>query len=154
MSDHKILGFTGTRNEPTDEQLKWLRATFVVGLPSELHHGACIGADAQAHWQALNCLGGRIQIVVHPPDNQSRMMPMNKILSPFGGIAVLSPKPYLDRNRDIVDACDKLIALPDGPERPKSGTWYTVRYAMKMSKPVWICYPDGTLEDRLPNPTQ
>lgn len=143
-----IYGFTGTRNEPTDAQLIWLKAMFIVSLPTELHHGACVGADAWAHRLALQTLAGRIQITVHPPVKQALMMPINKILSPFGGIAILGPKPYLARNRDIVNAAEKLIALPDGPERPKSGTWYTINYATENGVPVWICYPDGELEER------
>lgn len=34
-------------------------------------------------------------------------------------------------------------------ERTQSGTWSTVRYAVKVGKPVTICYPDGRLESRL-----
>ena len=51
------------------------------------------------------------------------------------------PKPYLDRNRDIVDACEVLLATPDGPERLRSGTWSTVRYARKIGKPVEVRLP-------------
>ena len=39
------------------------------------------------------------------------------------------------RNRQIVDACDQLIAIWDGKSR---GTQYTVHYARKMGKPVRI----------------
>ncbi len=60
----------------------------------------------------------------------------------------LPAKEYLERDRDIVDATEALFATPDGPERAKSGTWYTVRYAVKTGKPVYICYPDGFLELR------
>lgn len=130
-------GFTGTRNGMTAEQLNWLRAQ----LPDrvEFHHGGCVGADAQAHACAIESVGS---IVVHPPVNPRLRMPRD------GRAAWLEEKEYLDRDRDIVDATDLLLATPDGPERQKSGTWYTVRYAEKAGKPVRICYPDGTTETR------
>jgi hypothetical protein len=57
-------------------------------------------------------------------------------------------KPPLDRNRDIVADCSRLIACPRGPERsyPRSGTWATVRYARAAGKPVTIIWPDGRVE--------
>lgn len=130
-------GFTGTRHGMTAAQLNWLRHTLPAGAP--LHHGGCVGSDAQAHVCALDGEGG---VTVHPPANPALRMP-------FDDRAVwLGEKDYLDRDRDIVDATDLLLATPDGPERPKSGTWYTVRYAVASGKPVHICYPDGTVETR------
>lgn len=131
------LGFTGTRNKPTDAQLDWLWK-HITGY-DEVHHGACIGADAACHQSAID---GEVPIVVHPPENTSRMMPYD------GHGMWLPAKPYLERNRDIVDAAGDLFALPDGPERTKSGTWSTVRYAVNLGRTVYICYPDGRTELR------
>jgi predicted Rossmann fold nucleotide-binding protein DprA/Smf involved in DNA uptake len=36
-----------------------------------------------------------------------------------------------------------LVAMPDGPEELRSGTWATVRYARKQGKDGRIIYPDG-----------
>lgn len=129
-----ILGMTGTRNPLTDAQQAWL-AEQVAGA-ARFHHGACVNADADGHQAAI---AAGVDIVVHPPVDERLMMPRDDV-----GLW-LPAKPYLDRNRDIVDACDHLIALPDGPPRPKSGTWYTVRYAADAGKDVVICFPDGTL---------
>ena len=53
-------------------------------------------------------------------------------------------KRYLERNRDIVDACDILIACPRTlKEELRSGTWATVRYARKVGKPVAILWNNG-----------
>jgi len=60
----------------------------------------------------------------------------------------MSAKPYHDRNRDIVDACDVLIATPDGPQRRHSGTWYTIDYARANRVAVVVCLPDGTIEPK------
>ena len=132
-----ILGVTGTRHGLTVAQLAWLRAQ--LPLFDELHHGACVGADAAAHQTATEL---RVPVVVHPPADQRLMMP------PDGYGAWLPPRPYLERNRFIVAAADVVIALPDGPESRRGGTWYTVRYAESVDKPVWLCFPDGRVEVR------
>lgn len=132
------LGFTGTRKEPTEAQLDWLWTE--IAQYDELHHGACVGADYCAHQAALSSGIAGECLVVHPPEN-------DRLRMTYDPRALWLPaKPYLVRNRDIVDATDVLIALPDGPERRESGTWSTVRYAAKLRRPVTICYPDGTVK--------
>jgi hypothetical protein len=135
-----IVGFTGTRNTPTQLQSRWLRE-YLTGV-TELHHGACVGSDWLAHRHATGML---IDVVVHPgPAGKWRA---DECLEPKERTTVLPSKPYLDRNRDIVDACDWLLALPKelpGSEPMRgSGTWAAVRYARKKGKPIVICYPDG-----------
>lgn len=148
MSEHNvILGMTGTRNELTYEQFVWL--SLVVNDCGQLHHGACVGADETAHDIAVQ--SGAV-IVVHPPTDERLMMPSYK-WSERECIYVMQAKPYLERNRDIVADTDRMIALPDGPERPTGGTWYTVRHALSVGKGVTICYPDGAVEDQLPSLT-
>jgi len=144
------LGFTGTREEPTQEQIDWLTEFFRQEMPEEFHHGACVGSDAKAHRAALKYnMGGRhewMSVVVHPPIDTKLMMPMGSILSVTGGVTILEPKPYLARNRNIVDATDRLVAFAlegDNFGTIKSGTWHTVRYAKAQNKPVDVVYPDG-----------
>lgn len=135
---HIILGMTGTRNAITHAQYAWLGIE--IADCHEFHHGACVGADAAGHHLAMS---QQKRVIVHPPTDQRLMMPFD------GMVWNWKPaKPYLDRNRDIVDESDRLIALPEGPERPKSGTWHTIRYAVRAGKPVAICYPDGDVEER------
>ena len=44
-------------------------------------------------------------------------------------------KPYLERNRNIVDNTTMLVAFPNNnKELLKSGTWSTIRYAKKRNK--------------------
>jgi hypothetical protein len=144
-----ILGFTGTRNPITDRQrdvlVEWIDHATV------LHHGACIGADQEAHQEALVSVG--IHIVVHPPIDTSRMMAPDWN---HACVEVRQHKPFHQRNRDIVNASTHLLALPNGPWKNLGGTWYTVdfasgrkdRYALTRVIPVTICYPDGTVERR------
>ena len=55
-------------------------------------------------------------------------------------------KPYLDRNKDIVDETNILMACPNKAEEvQRSGTWSTVRYARKVGKAVLIVYPSGKM---------
>jgi hypothetical protein len=142
-----LLGMTGTRNPLSVIQLTWLDE--VMASRPQLHHGACVNADEAAHDAAVR--SGSV-IVVHPPTDERLMMPKWK-WSQRESIHVMPAKPYWDRNHDIVNDTDRMIALPHGPETPKGGTWGTVRYALSVGKGVTICYPDGTVEDRLPSLT-
>lgn len=139
----EVLGFTGTRNPITPMQRLWLHAQLAEGV-KELHHGACVNADHEAHRAAIQ---HEVLVIAHPPVDKKLAMTMGQLLSPRGGVTVLSDKPYHVRNRNIVDSTSRLLALPDGEQRP-SGTWYTVEYAASRGKPVSICYPDGSHENR------
>ena len=48
------------------------------------------------------------------------------------------------QHKQIVNVCDVLIAAPSGPEKLRSGTWSTVRYARKLHKNITIVLPDGS----------
>ena len=95
--------------------------------PTEFHHGGCKGADTEASRIAAT-LG--IHVVCHPPIDK-------KAIGDYYADKVLPEKEYLDRNRDIVDCTDCLIATPkENFEVVRSGSWYTVRYARKQNKNV------------------
>lgn len=116
------IGFTGTRKGLTDFQAMRL-ATLLDELGQdavEVHHGDCVGADAEFHEVADNhCF----DITIHPPDDDSRRAFCTSS-------EVREPKPYLKRNRDIVDETTILIACPwSTAESQRSGTWSTIRYA-------------------------
>ena len=152
------IGFTGTRDGMTPEQSMWFDTEANMGsFGGENHHGDCVGADAEFHYYAWR-YGGHI--VVHPPtDPRLRAFVHER---PTDGDAVLwepsyilrEPRPYLDRNRDIVDETDRLIACPR--EWPisrefwadmKGGTWHTIRYAIKQGKPVTVVFANGSTVD-------
>ena len=124
------VGFTGTRKGMTDQQKNNLKDALKGA--KEFHHGDCIGADAEAVEIAIS-IG--IVIWCHPPlnDSKSAFMPYDFITS---------AQEYLTRNRYIVDSVDVLYACPDGPEKLRSGTWSTIRYALKRRKKVVIFYPN------------
>lgn len=135
MHESKV-GFTGTQSGMTETQRLALSKTVSEILPSEAHHGDCVGADAQFH---EICLGVGVPVVIHPPSETKKRAYCENAQS------VLEPRDYLKRNRDIVDAVEKLLATPDGPEKVRSGTWSTIRYARKKGIEVVVVMPDGSL---------
>lgn len=136
-------GFTGTQSGMTKQQERKFISLMNEMEPSELHHGDCIGSDLQAN-DIFNEMFPTKPIVVHPPKNPA------KRAYAFGySKVVLGAKDYLERNRDIVDDTDILIATPEtktGVNR--SGTWATVRYASRQKKPIVLIFPDGIVERR------
>lgn len=134
------VGFTGTQRGMTDAQYATCAALLRVLDHGEFHHGDCIGADDEAARlaDAIGWVG-----VVHPPFHGAK----RAFVEHYSRI--LPARDYLDRNHDIVDATDMLIATPgEFEEKLRSGTWATIRYAMKCRKDVHIIYPDGSLEPR------
>lgn len=138
----KRVGFTGTRDGmtvPQHEQFaRWVREH----VPSQFHHGECRGADEQAVWEVTR--HSAVVVVAHPCTLRGERAKTAVGLSAF----THPVKAPLVRNRDIVNACDVLLACPKGPEELRSGTWMTVRYARKAGKPVVIFWPDGRVEER------
>lgn len=131
------IGFTGTREGMSHEQ--WL-AVFDLLKPiapfvTEFHHGDCVGADEEVHRIALDL---DIQnIIVHPPTST--------ILRAYcQGHKTLKPKDYTERNHDIVNASEYILAAPNTKNRqPRGGTWQTIGFAEK-AKNLWrVVFPDG-----------
>lgn len=133
------IGFTGTQEGMTRAQEDTLQVIFdtIAPGPHIFNHGDCIGSDAQAHIHALsrNC-----DVHLHPPDDPSKRAFCE------GSTHVYDLKPYLVRNKWIVDCCAQgvLIATPAGfTEEQRSGTWSTIRYARQKGRRIIIIWPDG-----------
>lgn len=133
------VGFTGTKEGMTTQQMFSFTTLAMVQIAlgyKILHEGDCVGADAQANkmWRDL---GGMIH--QHPP-----------IVTKYRAYSVFTwdekPKDYIERNHDIVDASDIVLATPRTMrEEQRSGTWSAIRYARKKSKVIAIIWPDGTV---------
>lgn len=133
------LGITGTKKGMTEKQFDVIKE-FVkesASLISVFHHGDCIGVDVQTALLIDHYLPD-VWIMVHPPDkNKYRGFgPWNE---------TQRPKPYVVRDQDNINLSDYLWAVPDGPERIRSGTWTTVRMARKKGIPITIIMPDGEI---------
>ena len=127
------LGFTGSRQGLTPAQQAVIIAILTDLAPTTLHHGDCTGADAAVHAIAVN-LG--IAVVIHPPTN-------SRLRAYCAAPDVLPPQPYLVRNAAIVAATAALLAAPNGPRRPRSGTWFTVGKALAQGKRVIVVLLNG-----------
>lgn len=129
------IGFSGSRKGMSEYQFKQVHQVLVwwkENGATTVHHGDCLGADAEFHNLALE-LGFRV--IIHPPTNPKARAfcynPEKQVL-----MHLLPESPYIQRNKDIVNSCDLLIACPEGPEDlyPRSGTWATIRYAKSHSE--------------------
>ena len=140
------VGFTGTQKGMTNQQarklIELLLELHALENAREFHHGDCVGADAHFHHILVKFMKHEApdHIYIHPPDNTSkRAWCYSKHIFPV--------KPYIERNHDIVDAVDILIATPKTRhEELRSGTWATIRYARKTGKEVHVIYPERSSE--------
>jgi hypothetical protein len=130
------VGFTGTRIGMTAEQLGSCESLLLKLNPEELHHGDCIGADEEMH---ILCLRHSVPVVIHPPESP--------VLRAYCGMAVAkrSVKEYHARDRNIVDDTDELIAAPLQPIPKNGGTLYTINYARKQGRRVYLVWRDGNI---------
>lgn len=133
------IGFTGTQGGMTEAQKVEFTRLYVVysyDFPClGFHYGDCVGADEQA-FDIVTVITPNAVTWSHPPiDSKKRAWTKAD--------HILDPKPYLERNHDIVDVSHMLIACPKGPEELRSGTWATVRYARKKDLSLLIIQPDG-----------
>lgn len=138
MTEDLRLGFTGSQHGVTTAQryaLLHVLARYRLFGALWMHNGDCLGADnvAAKLWQELD---GKVHL--HPPSIDTKRAFMY-------GEFVEAPRPYLDRNKDIVCSCDELVATPaEMFEQLRSGTWATIRFARKIGRPVTIIWPNGT----------
>lgn len=130
------IGFTGTREGMTELQKASLRKLLIDLRADGLHHGDCLGADAEAHDIALE-LG--LCVYIHPPKDETHRAFCK------GACFVDEPATHFARNRKIVDSTDILIGASIAPHPlPKGGTWYTIDYRLKKNS-AYVIWPDGTV---------
>lgn len=157
------IAFTGTRSGMKPEQrstfTSLMAAMFTTQFENEWHDGDCIGADDEAHQIVARMKQDReghalgvITMVGHPGDT-----PQYYASNVFD--ETREPKGNIDRNHDMVDEAEILVACPGEMENvPRgSGTWATIRYALKQLRHrtnlwIFIVYPDGTLDLKGPEP--
>lgn len=135
------IGFTGTQKGMTEyqqQQVASLLASHAHKIRdiTEIHHGGCVGADAQFH--AITRSMWFVTNTVHPASNVS---PEKQAKLDYA--IYMYAKPALERNHDIVDSVDVMIATPaQDNEVLRSGTWATIRYARKVGRVIHTIYPN------------
>ena len=140
----KSVGFTGTQQGMTKNQKKVFRKIIQKFLDEnkieKFRHGDCLGADEDAH-RVIKEISLGINIYIHPPIISTKRAFCKDYFY------IHEKKQYLDRNHDIVNNSDILIATPKEHEQQlRSGTWATIRYAKKIGKPTVIILTRGELE--------
>lgn len=137
------IAFTGTQAGVTKPQATAFREWWGIDpVGHEVHYGCCVGADAQVA-AFLNRQSPRPRLIAHPGDNPGKTDQAAVAVADVAHPA----RPNLDRNRDMVDAAEILLACPQGPEEQRSGTWATVRYARSVGIPIVLFWPDGRTTD-------
>lgn len=132
------LGFTGTRVGMSKEQ--WLGCVSFIQLQvatgATIHHGSCRGSDEQFGWIAHT---NRLFVVVHPPYDP-------KWRSYCYYDEMRDPKAYLERDYEIVDETEYMLATPNRTHpMPYGGTDSTLRYAASLGRPGTVILPRGTV---------
>jgi hypothetical protein len=126
------IGVTGTRSGMNENQ-KQAVTGFLQKHTGELHHGDCVGVDAEVAAIAKQ-LG--YTVVCHPPVK-------NDLRAFFASDQYHSPLSYFARNRQIVDGVDVLLVVPFQDKwQSNGGTWYTHDYALKKYKDVIVFFPN------------
>ena len=134
------IGFTGARIGMTRLQRQMLETLLYMYPPDEVDHGDCIGADEEFHNIVRKMFGKDVTIIGHPPTN-----PKYRAFCIFDEI--FPERPYLERNRDIVDSSKFLLGAPYSKSSVlRSGTWSTIRYAKSILRPHIIIFGDGTVQ--------
>lgn len=145
------VAFTGAQQGMSPQQFSavetWLRLLSEIhdaanpGEAHEFHHGDCTGADAEA-WDLAQHIGYRT--FAHPGTDTSGNSPKR---AHTASDVILEPKPYMERNQDMVNLAGFLLATPwQSGEALRSGTWATIRRGRARDVRGAIVFPDGRLE--------
>jgi len=134
------LGFTGTRKGLTQIQTTVL-ANFLCFIDDDFNtllQGQCIGADYKSCLMAKDKYWS---IESYPPTDK-------RFVHNFKCDIYHDEKPYLERNKLIVENSDYMVCCPkEMEEQLRGGTWYTIRYTKWIDKPHTIIYPNGDRRD-------
>jgi hypothetical protein len=148
VPQHISLGVTATREGMTHAQKVNFRK-IARGYYGYFHEGDAVGGDAESA-EIIDEIGGYV-IFIHPPANPKYRAYYKPKTSTF---VRYKPKPYGDRDLDIVIASDIMVACPKQSQEPSnkrgSGTWLTIGYARANLKPLIILWADGSItEERM-----
>jgi predicted Rossmann-fold nucleotide-binding protein len=124
--------FAGTRNGMTERQKLEVERLFKELGVTTVYHGGAVGADEEASLIAQR-LG--INIRGFPGNIESDRSKLAH------ADAWEKPAAALSRNKAMVKRAHLVIAAPDGPEKPRSATWSTIRFAKAEGKKLLIVEP-------------
>lgn len=131
------IGFTGSRNGLNSEQKIQIIELLNNYDNIIVSHGDCVGADDDFHKLCLeyreNHHNKNLVIHIYPPSNPT-MRAFNQ------EDVIMDEKPYLERNKNIINNSNILIACPQDKNNEvlRSGTWSTIRQAKKKQMEIFI----------------
>lgn len=139
------IGFSGTRCGMTLLQRRAVYRVFRWYRDNRnaitVHHGSCVGADAEAH-DIARMLG--LAVALHPGVSAKGDSPYRAECATLEGERVWMPRDYRTRNAAVVACTGVLVAAPHG-EMPSHGTEHAISCAVKLERPVVVVSADGCL---------
>ena len=131
------ITITATRSGLTPLQMKSVIRLFTELKITKLIHGCAVGGDQQIHYLT------NVPKEMHP-SKESQQRWAERVLRSIDELFPIHPP--IPRNHIMVNNGDCVIAAPKGKieQLRGSGTWATIRYAKKIGKKLYICWPDGT----------
>lgn len=136
MTTYKSIGTTASRIGLTEKQQSWLEKFLDNNTASVLHHGDCVGGDDTV--ATLFAKHGSY-IIAHPGSSAQSLKACCR-----ANDFILPPRDNLVRDRVIVNSIQVLLGFPATNFYVEtSGTWYTIRYAMKQKVDLRVIGPDG-----------
>lgn len=138
-----IVGFTGTRDGMTEPQYKAVHKLFTQHYRSfsKGMHGVCKGSDKD-----FDDLCKMFNVKRHGLPGKGKV-PDPDLRADCDCEIMDEERPHLTRNKIIVDSCDFMIATPPTKEpQDRGGTWWTIKYAWKVNRAIWVIAPDGSMK--------
>ena len=139
-----IVSFTGTRKGMGDSQHSRVLELVAEFAPTEVHHGDCVGADAEFAEIVGTCPLFKSEVVAHPGVPKHSGHRLYRANSKYN-TQNLKEKPYLERNREMVDLLGPDDVLIAAPAPDSVGTEYTIDYGIKKGKKVVIVDTEGVV---------
>ena len=140
------IGFSGTRCGMTLLQRRAVYRVFRWYRDHRnaitVHHGSCVGADAEAH-DIARMLG--LAVALHPGVSADGSSPLRAECAMLEGERVWRPASYGVRNQAIT-ACTGVLVAATGDGTEDRGTSHAISCAVKLERPVVIVSADGRLQ--------
>lgn len=140
------LGFSGTRYGMTLLQRRAVYRVFRWYRDNRnaitVHHGSCVGADAEAH-DIARMLG--LAVALHPGVSADGSSPLRAECAMLEGERVWMPRDFRTRNAAIA-ACTGVLVAAAGDDTEDRGTAHAISCAVKLERPVVVASADGCLQ--------
>ena len=135
--EDKVISFSGSRYGLTDPQTRMLRY-LIHQVPKEAMHGDCVGADEVFH-NMIRELDEKVHITAYPSN-------LERWRAFCVADKIQKARDPLERDRLMVMLSEMLIACPKSRRRNRSGTWYTIDYALSRNVLVLLIPPNGKVK--------